>query len=575
MEEPADFFLKPSHPLQRRYEALRAHLVERLPAEEVARRFGYTPHSVEVLASRLRNDQLPPFFRDIPHGRKDRPVAGPLREAILELREQRLSILDISERLKAEGRPVSFHTVWLMLRDAGIGRLPKRSAAERASPPKLRPPVADVSGYVPTTGCKVQCRTPFVLLFAPLLARLEFDSLVRKAGYPGTSMVPSPSYLRSLLALKLLFRPRKNHVMPIADDEGFGLFAGLNVLPKTTALSDYSYRVGPKPHRALLRGIVKERDVMGAYPGLSFNLDFHAIRHYGDVENSALEKDYVPRRSQSVAAVVASFAQEFGSRELVYSNANLLKREKKDEVLQFVDFWRGTTGKLPEELVFDAHMTTHEGLAELERKGIKFITLRERRQPEVQRVIAEPTERWKRVSLDVENRKWKTPRVLDEKVELSDYPGRIRQIAALDLGREEPTFILTNEMRRGPAALLTRYARRALIENSLGEQVSFFHVDALSSSVRIKVDLDVVLSVVASGCYRWLARQLKGFENATARTLWESFLDRPGTVRLTKDHVVLCVRRFSRAPALLESMVSHDSTPIPWLGDRTVRVKIL
>ena len=575
MQDPERFFRKPVHPLQRRYEALRAYFVEHLTPGEVGRLFDYTPHSVEVLASRLRNDQLPPFFRDIPHGRKDRPVAGTLKESVLELRKQNLSVIDISDRLTAEGRPVSYHTAWLILHEAGIGRLPRRSAVERTKITKLHPPVADIGDLVLFPGRTIQCRAPLVFLFAPLLAKMHIDSLVSKARYPGTSMIPAASYIRSLLALKLLFRSRKKDVMPIADDEGFGLFAGLNVLPKTTALSDYSYRIGPEPHRALLRGVVRARNGMGAYPGLSFNLDFHVIRHFGDVKNSALEKDYAVRRSQSVPAVVASFAQELESREMVYTNANILKRDKSDEVLRFVDFWKSVTGKLPDEIVFDAHMTTHEGLAELDRIGIKFITLRERRPAEILRVRSENPDKWEKVMLDIEDRKWRTPKVLVEKVEISGYPGKIRQISALDLGREEPTFILTNDARRGPASLLTRYARRTLIENSLGEQVRFFHVDALSSSVRIKVDLDTVLSVVASGCYRWLAKNLKGFETATARTLWDSFLDRPGSIRLTEKEVVIRVRRFSRAPVLLESAVPRDPTEIPWLGNRKVRVEIL
>ena len=144
----------------------------------------------------------------------------------------------------------------------------------------------------------------------------------------------------------------------------------------------------------------------------------------------------------------------------------------------------------------------------------------------------------------------------------------------MDLGRNEPTFLLTNDTRRGPAALLTRYARRALIENSIGEQVHFFHVDALSSDVRIKVDMDVILSVIASGCYHWLANQLKGFEKATARRIWDTFLDRPGKVKLMDKDVVLSVRRFSKAPVLLESNLSRNRIQIPWLGDRKVKIEI-
>jgi len=565
---------------------MRAYFVENLSAEEVGRRFGYTPASVHVLASRITREGVVHYFRDIPRGRKDQPVAAPLRDAILALRRQHLSVLDIAECLTGEGRKVSAQTVWVVLRGAGIGRLPRRTEAQRASTPKIHPPVSDLAKFDLTSGRVIrECRAPLLLVFAPYLAEVGFDEIVRRASYPKSHMIQAPSALRSLLALKLLARPRKSHVMPVADDEGFGLFAGLNVLPKTTFLSDYSYRVGPKPHRVLRRGVVRARAWMGAFPSLSFNVDFHTIRHYGEPENSHLEKDYVTRRSQSVRAVVSAFAQEAQSREMVYANANILKREKADEVLRFVDYWKATTGKLPDELVIDCHMTTHSVLEKLDRMGITFITLRDRKPNAVKRVLGVPPEKWERVELEDENRKWRTPKVLDERIDLSSYyeegkgkdkvfGKRVRQIAALDLGREEPTLLLTNDTRRGAAALLSRYAKRANIENSLAEQVGFFHVNSLSSSVRIKVDLDVVLSVIASGCYRWLASQLKGFEDATARTIWKEFVDRPGGIIVTEDEVVIRIRRFRRAPTLLESKVSRSPTAIPWLGNRRIRVEV-
>jgi len=576
MREGGEVFELPTNPLQRRYEAMRAYLYDGKSAKEVACCFGYKPESVGVLAARFRQEGVDSYFREMRSGRKYRPVAEPLCESILALRRENLSITEIAERLRESGRSVGHQTVWLVLRDSGIERLPRRTAAERSPPPrKISLPAANVKMLELTTGRAIQCRAPLLLLFAPHIAAMKFDALVEKSGYPGTSHVPASAYLRSFLALKLMFRPRKSNVMSIADDEGFGLFAGLNALPKTTALHDYSYRMGPGPHRKLLHGIIKARYGMGIYTTSSFNLDFHTICHYGDTDNSCLENDYVPRRSQSVPGIITAFAQEYESREMIYAHANLLKREKSEEALSFVRYWKKVTGKLPKELVLDARVTTHEGLAELNRIGIIFITLRERRENEIARVLALPADKWKRVELDVEDRKWRTPRVLDERIKISKYPGTVRQIAALDLGREQPTFLLTNDKKRGPATLLTRYARRTLIENSLNEQVHFFHVDALSSCVRIKVDLDVVLSVAASGCYRWLARHLRGFESATARKLWETFLDRPGTIRLTDKKVVLSIRRFSRAPVLLEAAKAWEAEPVPWLGDRSIRLKVL
>ena len=578
MPDPARFFRQPSHPLHRRYEALRAYLFEGVPLAEAARRFRYRPRSLLVIASRFRRGFLPPFFRDIPHGRKDRPVATPLSEAILALRRQNLSITDIARTLTAQGQKVSFSTVWHVLEDAGQSRLPRRTAAERGGrrrrPSLLRPPVADVEEHDLSPGREVACRAPLLLLFAPFLARVDFDRLVRRAGFTGTRMIPASSYLRALFALKLLHRRRKSTVMPIAEDEGFGLFAGLNVLPKVTALSDYSYLFGPGPVRSLLAGMVKAREAMGAYPTRSFNLDFHPIPHHGETAHSRLEHNYATRRGKAVPSVLCAFAQEWEGREMVYSQANVVREEQAEEVLRFAEYWKGLTGAYPKEVVFDAHMTTHRVLADLDRRGITFLTLRERQPKEVTRLRTLPPSAWTTVEVEIEGRKYPTPRVVDERVEVRDYPGKIRQIAVLDLGKETPMLLLTNDPRKKPGTLLTRYARRTLIENGIGDQVAFFHVDALSSSVRIKVDLDVALSVAGSAAYRWLGSQLRGYETAKARRVWETFLDQPGWVELTEKEVVVKVPRFSRAPVLLESPVCRDPSPIPWLGDRTLRVEV-
>ncbi len=568
-------FLHPKHPLQRRYEALRAYLAEGLSPREIQRRFGYSPASIHVLAVRFRKEGVALYFRDfVRRGPHDRPVVGPLREEILELRRQGLSGRDIAERLTARGRPISHPTVWLVLKEEGIGRLPRRTRAQREAPLKDPPPVADVGELDLSPGREVACRAPLLLLFAPFLVRMGFDPKVTAAGFTGTGMIPYSSYMRALLALKLLHRRRKIHVMPIAEDEGLGLFAGLNVLPKTTALSDYSYLVGPEPARQLLTSVVKAREGMGAYPSRTFNLDFHPIPHHGDPGNSRLENNYATRRGKAVPSVLAAFSQELDSREMVYSQANVMRDEQAEEVLRFVEYWMGITGAYPAEVVFDAHMTTHRVLAELEKRGITFLTLRERQPKEVARLQTLPESAWTKVKVEIEGRKYPTPRVVDERVEVRDYPGTIRQIAAMDLGKERPMLLLTNDTRRKPGTLLTRYARRTLIENGLGEQVEFFHMDALSSSVRIKVDLDMVLDVIGSACYRWLGSQLKGYEQAKARRVWDAFLDRPGWIELTKTEVVLKVPRFSRGPVLLESCVARDPTPIPWLGGRALRVEV-
>ncbi len=569
------YFERPGHPLQRRYEALRAIFVDDAPVAEVARRFEYKPASLHVLCSRFRSGDLDPFLSHGAPGVPARGRPGELRKAVLAARRRGLSIMEIPDALAAQGLTTSEQTAYRVLREAGVPRLPQRTRTKRETPASLPTVTADASQLDLSTGRTVASRTPLVFLFAPLLAELRVDELVKKSGFPGSSRIPARASLRSMLALKLLNRPRNNHVAEVADDEGFGLFASLNVLPKTTALSTYSYRVGPTPIRGLLEGWTRRYAEAASFPSRSFNFDFHTIRHYGNPDQSRLEKNYVPRRSQSVPSVLTAFAQEHKSRALVYANANLANQEKEDEVVAFAKYWRRVAGELPKELVFDAKATTHKGLATLDRMGIKFVTLRERRPKEIARLTTIPDSGWERVKLDTPDRTWRTPLVVDEHVNVQDYPRRIRQVAYKDLGREEPTLLLTNHTRLGPAKLLERYAQRVPIENSIAEQVGFLHVDALSSDVRLKVELDVVLSVIASNAHHWLGRRLKGYESATAATLWRTFLDRPGHIRLTGNDIILRVRRFAKAPVLIESPVWEEAVPVPWLGARRIRLDLL
>ncbi|MCA1820012.1 MAG: hypothetical protein LC620_08210 [Halobacteriales archaeon] len=573
MEDPAAYFTRPRHPLQRRYEALRSIFVDHEDLDAAAKRFDYTRESLRVLCSRFRHDEFDPFLAHGVPGAPPRERPNEIRDAVLIARRQGLSIMDMPDALKKQGLTVSAQTAYRILREAGIGRLPKRTTEKRNAPPSLEPIVANANTLDLTEGRTISCRAPLLFLFAPLFEQLHLADTADQARFPGSSKIPAIASLRSILALKLLNRPRRNHVADIADDEGFGLWAGLNVLPKTTALSAYSYRVGDAPTQHLLQQWTTGYAKGLALTPTSFNFDFHAIRHYG--EQTLLEKNYVPRRSQSVPSILVAFAQDASTRTLVYANANLLKADKADQILAFTDYWKQATGTYPDEVVFDAQGTTHKVLAQLDARGITFITLRERKPKEVQRVTDIPDNQWRQVELDAPDRKWKTPRVLDERVQIRDYPKPIRQVTLRDLGRYEPTFMITNDTRRGPAKLFERYAQRTPIENSIAEQVGFFHVDALSSDVRLKIQLDVALNVMASNAYHWLGRHLKGYSAATAATLWRTFLDRPGHIRLTKDEVVLRVRRFAKAPVLLECPILDQAGPIPWLGNRRLRLDLL
>ena len=114
-------------------------------------------------------------------------------------------------------------------------------------------------------------------------------------------------------------------------------------------------------------------------------------------------------------------------------------------------------------------------------------------------------------------RAYRTPRILDRKISLDGYQGPIRQLTITELGHEKPTLLLTNQLRRSPAKLIGRYAQRMVIENNIADGIDFFHMDALSSAVAMKVDCDLQLTLMASSLYRLLAAKIgNGFSQMAA-----------------------------------------------------------
>jgi hypothetical protein len=411
-------------------------------------------------------------------------------------------------------------------------------------------------------------RTPRagVFLFLPLLAQLRFDRLVQQAHYPGTQKVPAPQALLSLLTLKLLDKERRSHIDDFNCDPALGLFAGLNILPKKSFTTDYSYRTGRAQQQRLLRAWVAHLAPLLFAEADSFLLDFHAIPYRG--EQAELDTHWQPQRGKAGPSVLTLFAQEQKSQVLCYANANLTREDQPGEVLAFVEFWRDVTGKNPQWLYFDSKLTTYAELARLTEEEIWFVTIRRRGCGLVRRLEALPANAWRKAVIDIPKRRHQHIQYVDERVRLRDYPRPARQIAVKGLGRERPTLFLSNNFAVSPRELVTNYARRNGIEDALGSSVDFFHLDCLASEVRLNVDLDTVLTVLAHGCYRWLAKQLHGFEKAKPKQVYRKFVETSGSVAVESGRrLVVCLDRRSHNPILREAQLDHAHPQIPWLAN--------
>lgn len=562
------FFLEPASARHRQYEALRAYFLEQRPSREVARAFGYSPGAFQVLCHHFRREPEPLFFVTPKRGPREQPKKSAARDLIVELRKSNYSVYEISESLKERGQPLSATAVREVLKAEGFAPLPRRRDEERPQRPRATiEPVADARRFVLTPG-QFRTRCGGLFLFVPQLLELSLDTLASSARLPGSKMIPAAHALRASLALKLWSIERKSHVMALIADQGLALFAGLNAFPKKSFLSEYSSRVTHAQTLSLLATYHKQLGGEDFLAGHSFNLDFHSVPYYG--EHPVIERHYVSMRSRRQPSILAFLAQDADGRAFCYANADLRKGEEAEEIFRFIEFWKKLRGALPRHLVFDSRLTTYANLARLEEMGITFITLRRRSAALLKEIALLPRSAWRTVELDVPTRKYRTPRVYEQTVPLEGQ--KFRQLFILDLGHEEPTILLTNDRHSSAPKLITRYAQRMLIENALSDAVRFFHVDALSSAVGLKVDFDMALLVIASGLYRLLARKMRGYADAQARVIFRDLIDMPATVDVTEKEVQVRFDRRAHLPIVLASGLLDTPVDVPWWNGMRLRL---
>ena len=564
------FFLEPQHSKQRQYEALRRYFVDGRSSKEVAAEFGYTEGSFRVLCHHFRRDPEPAFFLIPTRGPQSQPKKSAARATIEYLRKRNHSVYEIAEALKEQGTALSATAVSEVLRELGFAALPRRLDEERPDLPRPTVESAADARVLNLSPRRFPTRCGGLFLFLPDLVRLGLEQMADTARLPGSKMIPRTHALRACLALKLWAIERKSHVMALVADEGLGLFCGLNRIPKKSYLSEYSSRTTPKHTSALLgawhSGVLAEQAL---FPAQSFDLDFHSVPYHG--AHPSIERHYVSKRSRRQSSVLVFLAQDADARAFCYADANLRKGEEPEAVFRFLAFWKRIHGALPTHLVFDSRLTTYAGLARLHEMGVTFITLR-RRSPKILAEIRDlPASAWRRIRLDVPARKYRTPRVWEKNVQLAGC--RLRQLYILDLGHDQPTVLVTNDTRT-PKTLITRYAQRMLIENAICDAVRFFHIDALSSAVAMKVDFDMTLLVIASGLYRRLAQRMRGYAGCQARQIFRDLIDMPADVTITEREVEVRFHRRAHLPIIAASGLLDEPVTVPWWNGMSLRMRV-
>lgn len=545
----ATFFTRPVPDWQRRYEALRASFVERLPAKVVADRFGYTTGYVRLLRHMFKHGKID-FAEPVPEGKATRRrVTQATRQKIRSWRERLLSAGEIAQLLSEEGVEISVRTVERVLAEEGFPRLPRRIRLKVGVTVKGAeiPDRTQAVSLEDVNGMEVHSPGAGVFLFMPFLSRLGLGDIVRAARLPGTKAIPATSYLLSFLVLKLLGTERYAHVGDHGFDPGLGLLAGLNVLPKCTAMSTYSYSLDSDHILRLQRAFIKKACKLGLYDGRVINLDFHTVPHYGD--ESVLEEHWAGARGKTMKGALTLFSQDSESKLMLYTTADIHRDEMDDQVLTFLSFWKKIQRKVKPTLIFDSRFTTYTKLSELNaRHNIKFITLRRRGKKLLKSV--KNIKEWKRIHIPHAKRKYPNPKVHESVVRLKGYEGDIRQVILWGNGREKPAFMITNDFDAPVELVVGDYARRWRVENGIAEGVKFFHLNALSSPILVKVYFDVVMTMIADTLYTMLAQKLRGFEDCDAPSVYRKFIRGKGAVSVRDGRITVTYPRRAHNPIL-------------------------
>jgi len=568
----AKFFLEPKLPKQRQYEALRAYFVQNLPVKTISNRFGYSPGALHVLCHKFRNDPDKEFFIQTKPGPRFGPRKNYARDRVIELRKRNYSVNDIQITLKDEGIQLSSVSIWSILKEEGFFKLPRRR--EEEMPIRPRPEQAAYADIrqLALTPRVIETRIGGVFLLLKILAEMNVHKIIKNMGWYGSKMIPAENAFLSSLLLKLMAKERKSHIMDLAFDEGAALGVGLNVLPKTAYICEYSERITHADNLKFMHLWLKKLRGNSILDGESINLDFQSLPYFG--EDDVIEKHYVSMRSRRQKAILVFFAQDAKSKIFCYSNSDLRKGEEANEIFRFIDFWKKQTGQNPPHLVFDSKLTTYENLSKLNQMGITFITLRRRTPKILQEVANTPLSAWRKIELRNVARKFRTPKVIDQEITLGSYAGKIRQIFVKDLGHDLPTVLITNDKKVSCSSLISRYALRMLIENSISTGVGFFHNGTLSSSVAIRVDFDVLLTLVAQAIYHILAQKLRGYEQSNPDVIFRKFIDTPAKIIIGKNNLEVRLNKRANNPILLQSGLINIPFKLPWLKNLPVTMTL-
>ena len=566
--DPVDFFQEPQTIAQKQYEALRMFFIENIDAKTVAANFGYTYRGFTTIVSDFRkklrdNKANSLFFNELQRGRKKSPES--YQDIIINLRKKYYSVEDIKVVLDAKGLSVSEKTIYNIIRSKGFARLPRRQKLVKQQLEKTQ---IAAEKSVSLSGEKESFKSTDagILCLLPYIKQYGIDSIIEQSHYPGTKQISKVSSILSFVALKASNARRYTADDAWCMDRGLGLFAGLNVLPKAAWFSSYSHRVTRQMNLNFLKALHKKWLELGLLSD-TVNLDFTTIPYWGD--NEHLENNWSGKRTKSLASMLAVLAQEPDSGIIDYGDTDVKHKNQSDVVLEFIDFYHSDPNSKIDlkYLVFDSKFTNYQNLSKLDDNQIKFVTIRRRGKNIIENLESVPKNQWKKVRVERAGNKKVALKVLDQTIFLKGYDKNIRQISITGHGRIKPATILVNDFELPVEKVVRKYARRWIVEKSICEQIDFFHLNSVSSSMVIKVDFDLTMSILTHNLFRLFALDTQRYKHLTDKKIYEKFLDNAADIHIDENQIQVNMKKKRNLPVILEDLSDMTNHKYQWLNN--------
>jgi len=574
---PTEYFTSSANPVKKQYDALREYFHYGQKAKDVAQKYGYTETAFYWLIKDFKKQlQKKPqeelFFKQRAMGRKPKDVPGECKEFIINLRKHNYSADDIVVVGQAKGYDFKYNFVYELLKSEGFAPLFRRTKQEKeqlANPIEHAPQSQAVEDRVE----KFTSNNLGIMAFLPIIRKYGIDKAIEQSSYPQTRVINRMSSILSFLALKLSNVKRYSKDDLWCMDRGSGLFAGLNVLPKTAWYSSYSDRVTRDMNVSFLQRLHKIWQQHGLLSDTA-NLDFTSIPYWGADE--PMENNWSGKRGKALASMLAVLAESPDSGIIDYGDTTIVHKNQDAVVLEYLDFYKQSSdGKQSElkYLVFDSKFTNYENLGKLDENNVKFVTIRRRGKNIVDEIAQIPKESWTTVRVACAGNKTRILKVHERTELLKGYGKEIREIIITGHGREKPAIIITNDEDIKVEKVIRKYSHRWLVEKTISEKIEFFHLNRLSSSMVIKVDFDLTMSILAHNLYRIFAIETEKYSQLTAEKLFVKIISNTGSVSITKKNIELTLKKKRSMPLLLDMMGKFNQQSYPWLFNKKLVFK--